>query len=300
MGKLIGLADWFANSTVTEPQYQDILGTVPPVRKSLIPREEIIYTSVRQNLADTEVKYYSWSDMTDAVVSMRFEDSHDLPEVTSSTLPVPIIQKTFTIDERTFAQLRDGPGIDMATIFNSATRQIVEREQKMILDGWSRDGTTFEVQGFKNKTGINTESTAADFGTAGKAITKTGLMIAELITDNHLGPYEMYIEATQFKELFASHNATTDDLEMVRVQELLQAGSTTKKNRIHLTEYGVADGTCYITQQPDPRWGELIVAWDTTPEIIPDPANKRYKGRVYEAATVVIRDATAICAGSAI
>jgi hypothetical protein len=215
MGKLIGLADWFANSQVTEQQYQDLLaGTVAPARANMIPREEMIYTSVLQDLSGTEIKYYSWTDMGDAILSMRFEDAHDLPEVTSSTLPVPINQKTFMIDERTFAQLRDGPGIDMATIFNSATRQVVEREQDLILEGWSRDGTTYEVQGFLNKTSINTETTAADFGTAGKALTKVGLMIAELIEDSWFGPYELYLDKVQYKELFASFNSTTDELEM--------------------------------------------------------------------------------------
>ena len=158
-------------------------------------------------------------------------------------------------------------------------------ENTLALLGWSRDGSTYDINGLYN--GAGNTITGSDFGTAGNAISTVADAMGELMADEIFPPYNLLVHPTQYAEL-AGSVLTNGDREVSHVKEVI-GGSL-------IPTPFITDGTAMLLASPEARHFELVVAQDLTVETWEDAETGDLRGRVFECVVPAIYDANAICA----
>jgi uncharacterized linocin/CFP29 family protein len=228
------------------------------------------------------------TEVSTAVWGVSFpQGGEDAVQQTRSTVDIPVINKTFRLDYRNLLSSRTtGTPLDVSAA-GSASQRVTELLGEVITQGYSRDGTNYDISGLYQSAG-NTYGTTADFATAGKALSATSAGMALLMADNINPPYNLSLHPTQFSELAGSvHTGGIDEFD--RVKKLI--GGDILVNP-HLTA-----ATGMMTATPEQEHFALVVGQDISSELwqkSPDPKSD-VMGRAYMAATPVIYDANAIC-----
>lgn len=264
-------------------------GIVKNARKHSIARQIIGVRPLNAGVGLQQWTYDTLTEVSDAQITYAFtETGEDVADFGRSHVPIPVIHKEFRIGYRDIVAAQRGGYPLQASTADSAAYKVMLQENAMLLNGYSADGSTYDIKGLYQSAG-NSESTSKDFGTAGNALAKVQLAITELIADDIYGPYNLVLNPTQFMELAVSVlGSGAGDREINMVRELLEGG------QIYSTPFQTVD-TGMLLAQPGSGFFEAVMPVDMTVRTETLQKSRDEWGQVYECIVPVIYDADAIC-----
>lgn len=269
-------------------------GIVKNARKHSIARQIIGVRPLNAGVGLQQWTYDTLTEVSDAQITYAFtETGEDVADFGRSHVPIPVIHKEFRIGYRDIVAAQRGGYPLQASTADSASYKVMLQENAMLLNGYSADGSTYDINGLYQGAG-NSESTSKDFGTAGNAMAKVQLAITELIADDIYGPYNLVLNPTQFMELAVSVlGSGAGDREINMVRELLEGG------QIYSTPFQTVD-TGMLLAQPGSGFFEAVMPVDMTVRTETLQKSRDEWGQVYECIVPVIYNADAICKLTAI
>lgn len=269
-------------------------GIVKNARKHSIARQIIGVRPLNAGVGLQQWTYDTLTEVSDAQITYAFtETGEDVADFGRSHVPIPVIHKEFRIGYRDIVAAQRGGYPLQASTADSAAYKVMLQENAMLLNGYSADGSTYDIKGLYQSAN-NSESTSKDFGTAGNAMAKVQLAITELIADDIYGPYNLVLNPTQFMELAVSVlGSGAGDREINMVRELLEGG------QIYSTPFQTVD-TGMLLAQPGSGFFEAVMPVDMTVRTETLQKSRDEWGQVYECIVPVIYDADAICKLTAI
>jgi len=234
--------------------------------------------------------YDKVSEVSDAELSWALtEIGEDVIGRSRASINIPVIHKEFKVNARDLEVARNnGFPIDTHTA-ESAAYKVTHLENQIVMSGYSADGTTYEVNGLYKSAG-NTYSGAADFATAGKAMSAVSGAIELMMEDLMMPPYNLVLNPAQYVQLSASilgSGAGAD--EMPKVEKMLGGG------RIIVTPYQDAGTGMLLTAPGNGNHHELLIAKDMSVKTLLEPKTEDLWGRVFEAVVPIVYDANSIC-----
>lgn len=217
-------------------------------RERLVIVDDIVAAGLTYNVGGLGTLISEWetaSEMTDATISMDGEtlSEKDRQEFGLTGVPIPIIQKPFTIGERTLLASRQrGAALDV-TQGTEAGRAVARTLEKMVING----STIAPVNANGNRYGIPGLTTFAARATAtisdwGNPATAPATILSEILQmikvmetqERKYGPFKLYIPgawAWRFREDFKANSDKTlwdrvmevNEIADIRVADLLDA-----------------------------------------------------------------------------
>ena len=214
--------------------------------------------------------------------------AQDIMNFARTTVPIPILHKETSINKLDLlASQLSGTPLNTSNI-DSIAYQVAWAEDLMLLNGWSQDGTTYEINGLYQVAG-NSEASSLDYGTPANIVTSINNAKGLLESDNIFAPYNLVLNPTQHQQLFPLI-ANTAVSYLQWVQQALEGGS------IYVSPAVVA-GTGLMVEANNSGSMEYVVAEDLSTETeqksVEDGAG--LFARVYVRGLPVIYDANAIC-----
>jgi uncharacterized linocin/CFP29 family protein len=282
------LRDVGRDEPLTAEQGQYILDRVVfAARRELVGRRLLPIRKIDAGTAT--FGYDTLTEVADAQIDIAWpgRETLDIVNLTRSTVPVPVVHKEFLINKLDLAASRLSGTPLNTTQAESAGYKVGLEEDKLLILGYSRDGTNYDINGLYNAAG-NSEATALDWGTAANIATSINNTIALLMADNIFPPFNLCLHPTQYNQaaVFVSGTAVPY---LTWIKERIQGdiyptatitdgtGMMTKANPIGMFEYVVAEDFTVETEQQSAREGSGLF------------------GRVYARGLPVVYDANAIC-----
>ena len=198
---------------------------IPPIREAAIARQLMyVNTSISNDMSADSVQAYKFSDLSDALIMRSLPDQsifNDGIRSETHTVLINSIVEGFDIKKQEMDNY-SSTGISVQnSISQIAAEKVAERENEMILVGWTPDGTDYQVEGMQNLTNCSTQTTSYDFGTFGNAVKKvTAAKNTLLAAGVQANAYNLTLNPTQYSELEASLS-TTGQEEMETVMKRL-------------------------------------------------------------------------------
>jgi uncharacterized linocin/CFP29 family protein len=187
------------------------------------------------------------SEITDAEITMDGESrtEKDRQEFGINGVPIPIIQKEFSIGERVLLASRTrGAGLDVSTGMEAA-RAVARRSEKLIFYGSSigstvSDGNTYTISGLTNfaQRALHTIGDWSDSGYSTENILNDILEMVRILETQHrrFGPFTLYVPgdyAWRFRQDFKALGEKTlmervmavEAIKAVRFSDVLATGN---------------------------------------------------------------------------
>lgn len=273
---------------LTTEQGQYILDRVVyAARRELIGRKLLPIRSI--DPSTQTFGYDTLTEVSDAAIDIAWpgRETLDIVNLARSTVAVPNIHKEFVINKLDLAASQlSGTPLNTTTAESSGYKVGLE-EDKLLILGYSRDGTAYDINGLYNAAG-NSEATALGWNTAANIATSINNTVALLMADNIFPPYNLCLHPDQYNEA-AVFIANTAVPYLTWIKERIMGdiyatptiatgtGMMTKANPIGLFEYVVAEDFTVSTEVMTKREGEGLF------------------GRVYARGLPVVYDSNAIC-----
>ncbi len=264
-------------------------GIVKAARKQTIAREIIGVRPLNAGIGLQQWAYDTMAEVSDAQITYAFTDTgEDVIDLARTHVPIPVIHKEFRITYRDIVTAQKG-GYPLSTsTAESSAYKCMLAENNMLLNGYSRDGSNYDINGLYQGAG-NSETTSKDFGTAGYALAKMQLAITAMLDDNIYGPYNLVLNPTQYMELAVSIlGSGAGEAEMPMVEKLIGG-------KIYSTPFQAA-GTGMLLAQPYQGFFEAVMPVDMTVRTVTLEKTRDEWGQVYECLVPVIYNSDAICA----
>lgn len=226
------------------------------------------------------------TEISDALIEYMMSESEDMINVIRTDVKIPIVHKEFEIDRRDLASSkRTGTPLDVSNA-RSAAYKVAIAEDTLLIQGLSKDGSNYDIQGLYQAAG-NDYSTSKAFSTAGNAIAAVGGGIALLMADNINPPYILALNPTQWGELMGLQ--TNGIAEVAQVEKQLGAGGSI----ISVPALSESDGM--IVPVNNAPFYDLTIGLDMSTETEILQKSKNLFGRVFETLVPRIWDTNAIC-----
>lgn len=155
--------------------------------------------------------YTKLGDMSVATISYTLpapDSNADDVEATDVTVKIPVLSKQFKLD-RMKVDAYERQGIRFSTVTAmAAARKVAELEDAQIFDGWTKNGSDYEVKGFFTGAG-NAITDSLDFSTFGKAV--EAITNGKALAEEGNAPAESYtffLNPAQYRKLESSFNAS--------------------------------------------------------------------------------------------
>lgn len=233
---------------------------------------------------------FGYDTMTEAAAARIDEgwpgsESLDLVGLTRTTKAIPTLHKEFEINKLDLAASRLSGTPLNTSVVESAAYKVALLEDTLLILGWSRDGTTYEINGLYNAAN-NTKAAAGDWATETNIAIDIEGAIAELLTDNIMPPYNLVLHPDQY--------AQTLDLISGTASSYLDWVKARIQGEVYVTA-GITASTGMMLKAELAGMAEYVLAEDltTTTEIVPRSGN--LFGRVYVRGVPVVYDTNAIC-----
>jgi hypothetical protein len=194
------------NALVPEDSWRQMTADIINVaqkRQSLLPR--LAAAGLVDTIDNIGVMITTWHSATDQDAASLSMDGrgrvYDEQELTLKGAPVPIYHKDFEFGFRQI-MTSGNAGADLSLNHGvMAGLKVAQREEEVAMNGASVKWGGFTLEGLTNATGRLTEATAQDWGTATNIELKLLAMTDLARTNNHTGPFELWVAVTQFNEM---------------------------------------------------------------------------------------------------
>ena len=279
----------YLDTVMHEPSRQKTLG------RMLYPKTILL------DKGKFNIDYHTITDMGAAEISYQLPSGGQRDDITVAVtnLEIPNIYKAYQIPRAVFDSFKaKGSSLDTAAML-SASYRVDQIEDDILIQGYDPDGdSTYEISGLYQSAG-NTDSTSADFGTAGKALAEVAVGLSLIDADNALTTnYNLTLNATQYWELAASI-LSSGDRERPQVLELLNEIVPGGPRGGIYSSADITAGTGLLS--PVDTSGEhmdLIIALEKKNHLAPDPYwgdEGDLYGHVIERLVPRVHHANAIC-----
>lgn len=178
------------------------------------------------DLGSTVAEWQTGSDMTPASVTMSGEakNEKDRQEFGLAGVPLPIIRKDFTINQRTLlSSRRSGAGLD-TTQMQVCTRLVAEKSEYILFRGDSNSLGNYSIYGYCTHPSRNTGTLGVDWGAttpSGQGIVNDVLrMIAASEAARHYGPFILYVPGDYMNNLRNDFKTNSDKTILQRLLEI--------------------------------------------------------------------------------
>lgn len=247
---------------------------IPPIRETAIARQLMyVNTSISSSVSDDSVQAYKFSDLSDALIMRSLPDEsifRDGIRSETHTVLINSIVEGFDIKKQEYDNFATNGIMINTSLAQIAAEKVAEKENEMILVGWTPDGTDYQVEGMQNLTNCSTATTSYDFGTFGNAVKKVTEAKNTLLTAGvQAQAYNLTLNPTQFSELEASESTTgTEEMEQVLKRLNPNGGEAGRiRQSTDISEnYGLLTPVDNVG-----KYFELIQTYAPTAEINPDP-----------------------------
>lgn len=284
-------SDMMTNATLTDEQYKYIKAEAVRAARSKIHARDYINVKPIGSIGKQTFSYDTYAEFSEADLVWSFKDFPDVPKVTRSNVNIPILEKTFRIAERDYiASQTYGEPLETNSIDN-ASYQVARLENTFIVQGYSADGTNYNINGLYQSAN-NSYTTSKAFSTAGNALVAVGAGIKLLDADGIDGPYDLVVNGEQYYELAASYlGSGAGKSEMDAVRNLI-GGEVYKE-----TAMTAGTGMLIPSKSGSRGYFELVETQPLETEV--ERLSKRQGGGIwgitYECIVPVVYDTDAIC-----
>jgi len=261
--------EWYRairSDAISEARKQNICRSMLPVRGPI------------GGIGVQQWSYDKTEEMTEALISYQFVDlAEDAVNFGRDHIAIPLIQKEFRIGRRDLASAQRG-NYPLTTVnSNAATYQVVNLENKMVIDGITKDGRSYELRGLLRSAGedINDDYNTATPGNFAKA---TAAAIETMMSNEIYGPFEWTINPAQYTELAISlWTGGTPEIDMIK----------NMVNNVRVTNWIPKNHGMFTGGQSNSQY-ELIIAQDLTVETEILQKSKDLWGRIYESLVPIV------------
>lgn len=261
------------NATLRKDEWIDLEDQIiEAARERLVIVEDMQAAGLTYNVGGLGTIISEWetaSEITDAQITMDGETVNDKDRQAFGLngVPIPVIQKDFTIGERMLLASRQrGAALDVTT-GTEAARAVARKSEHMVFFGANigasnSAGTSYSIPGLTTFADRET-FTISDWSDTSTPITPETIfseilqMVAKMETEQRsFGPFDIYIPgvyASRFREDFKANSDKTL-MERVTDEDVI--------NRVRVSDV-LTDGNVVMIE-PNRRYLDLAVAADVT------------------------------------
>lgn len=182
-----------------------------PLSKALHARELIYFNRSETGLGIDNVDTYKYSGMGEAAIMPGLPNesiTRDAVSPSVDNIKMWTNAIGFKIPRAVYESFKTKGYMLDAIAAVDAAESVAEREEKTVINGWTQDGTNYDISGMY-QSATTTETTSTDFGTYGNALKKVALAKAELRDAGvKADAFNMVLNKTQYAELDASKSTT--------------------------------------------------------------------------------------------
>jgi uncharacterized linocin/CFP29 family protein len=268
---------------------------VQPLQNVTVGRR-LVYVTAPKGFGVTSVDWGKISDMSGGYVSYGFADGNeDMIDVALTNSKVPVYWKDYKVDRRLYnGWMINNTDMDVSAA-QSAGYVATATEDAAIINGVTRNGTTYDINGLYQGAG-NNYSTSADFGTYGNAMAAIA-GAKQLMVDDGIPAYNIPLNLALSSEQYGELEKSTDNGfdEWPKVLRMLNGGSVYP---VPSTVLGVGTGMLLPTPSVGRPYVDFFLTSNFRTEHGVDskhPDTSDLYGRVYSAGILRIKHANAIC-----
>lgn len=216
-------------------EWEEIDDTVYDIaRNKLVAVNDLIDNNLVQNLGGLGTlvsQYEKNTDMSDADINMSplTGSEEDTTGFELINVPVPIVQKDFTLDIRRLRASRNrGDSLDTIQA-QIASRKVSEASEDMVYNGLSFNLNGNSIYGYTNHPDRNTGSADGDFSTITNIYPTVQAMVNDANNDGYDGPFMLYVASDQYSEMRQVYTDGSGDSALQRVQDQFPEINDVKK-----------------------------------------------------------------------
>lgn len=218
------------------------------------------------------------------------KSSVDAINLARSTVAMPYLHKEFYIDRLDLLASQSGTGTPLnVSKAESAAHKVADAEDAMIINGWTQDGTTYEVKGLYQSAN-NSDATALDWGVSANIQTSLTNGIGLLLDDGIEGPWNLTVNPVQYGQTKVNIANTAVTYRQWIIEQLEGGEIVVSRN--------MTAGTGLMTPAiPNKDQMELVISEDiTTKSQIQDVEHgEGMFGRCYVRSIPIVYDANVAC-----
>ena len=286
------------NLEITLEEYELIDGEIDRAFTAMVNARDIIYT--RPMPGGDGVQTYTYktlSGMSAADISMDYKKIYDRVKISKTSTDVPILQREWEIKARDLSSSRNSGGqLDVQTA-SEAAYVLKVLEDDYIVNGFSFDGSTYDIAGMY-QSALNDDSTTLAWSTKTNIETSIKNAVTLLVADKvygQMGGYNEVINPQQeieAKALLGTNN-TSDNYEKV-IENYLKGGQILVTDAITV-DTGMVTGSRELRTPTGARAFEYLEFVPPTHEEWMEPGDHNLYGREYMVTLPVIKQGNAIC-----
>lgn len=211
----------------------------------------------------------------------------DIINLARDTVAIPNLHKEFELNKLDVASSRtSGTPLNTSQVESTAYK-VAYLEDQTLINGYSADGTTYDIAGLYQSAG-NTKA-GADWATATNISLTIKGAIGELLADNILTPYNVVLPAEQYAY-------TLEFISGTAVSYLQWIKEMCKGGEVYMSPV-LTTGTGMMTKAEPDGLFEYVLAEDVTTETetLSIKEGNNLFGRVYIRGLPIVYDGNAIC-----
>jgi uncharacterized linocin/CFP29 family protein len=230
--------------------------------------------------------YDTLTEVSNAMTEMNWPGTEtlDIVNLARTTVTMPLIHKEFEINKLDLAASRMSGQPINTSVVESAAYKVALAEDSLLINGWTRDGTNYLINGLYRAAG-NSAATG-DWGTQANIQVVLNDAISQLLADNIVPPYNLVVNPEQYAQLLVLITGSAV-AEMDWVKSVL--GGT-----VFVTP-AITAGTGIVTAANPQGMFEYVLAEDLTTQTETVARSGNLFGKVYVRGLPVVYDANAIC-----
>jgi len=205
------LQEFRTNGPLTTEQYTQLDTAVKTTLRQNLVARRIVPVTGPFGFGKEAISYMRMKDVSPAQLTYawKVDASQDIVNFKVETLPIPVIQKSFRINNRMLEASRtQGTPLDVNTA-QSAAYQVALQEDKFIFYGNSADGKKTDIDGLYSGAGLD-YSTVSDWSLP-ENISKSVIgAMGKLLMENIAPPYNLVLNPAQYVQainLMPNNNA---------------------------------------------------------------------------------------------
>jgi len=282
-------------STLSEEQYKAIDDRIATsIRQKIIGRKLFPQPYGPLGFGKTVVTYDILSEVQKGRIDLTWGKGFSAEIIGRTRVPlgVPVVHSEFEINRRDLEASRTGGmPLDMSSI-DAAIYAVARKEDDFLLQGWTVDGTNFDINVLYQGAG-NDYNTSAPWSTAANILSSINGAIALLSADGVFPPFNLVVDPENFNELYQMI-ANTSEWYYTKVKERIGGD-------IHQSP-AMTHGKGMLVASPDPSLFDYALGQDTVDESeeLSLKEGKGLFGIVYTCLVPRIKQPNAICKLSAI